>query len=98
MNRLLETDRPSRLLWLGLLALAVTLYLAPAHAQVQPQAPAPGDEELEPEHDADQQQAEMFTGWTDETFDQWVFGQRTPTASRTRLLSLLQLQIDEVDR
>lgn len=100
MKSPIGTDHPSRLLRLGLLALAVACFAAPAQAQiqVQPQVPAPGDEDLEPEVDDQQVQAEMFTGWTDETFDQWVFGQRTPNASRTRLLSLLMLQIEDVDR
>ncbi len=60
----------------------------------------PGDEELEPEPGEDPNMIDQqnFTGWTDETFDQWVFGQRTAAASRTRLLSLLTLQIEDVDR
>jgi hypothetical protein len=76
----------------GLLTLA--LLAGSARAQ-QP----PGfDDDLEPEEGADQNQMEQFTGWTDETFDQWVFGQRTPAAAKTRLLSLLTLQIEDVDR
>ena len=76
--------------WLALV-LSLALPLS-AHAQQQPL------EEDEPEVAVDQNQMNQFAGWTDETFDQWVFGSRTPAAAKTRLTSLLTLQIEDVDR
>ena len=84
-------DLPRALVLPCLVALILPLA---AQAQQQP---------LVEEDEPDPQQNEMMNfgrmnGWTDETFDQWVFGSRTPAAARTRLNSLLTLQIEDVDR
>jgi hypothetical protein len=89
MRDLHPMNRPALLA----LFLALALPLA-ARAQQQPL------DEDEPEAAVDQNQmmVNQFNGWTDETFDQWVFGSRTPAAAKTRLASLLAFQIEDVDR
>ena len=84
-------DNPRSLLLTCLIALVLPFS---AQAQQQP---------LEDEDEPNQQQngirvVQNMNGWTDETFDQWVFGSRTPAAARIRLNSLLTLQIEDVDR
>ena len=67
----------------------------PTSADAQQQ---PLEDDDEPANGQEVQQMARVVGWTDETFDQWVFGSRTPSAARTRLNSLLTLQIEDVDR
>ena len=79
----------------SLIVACLLALLLPQSARAQQQ---PLESDDEPQNGQEVQQFNRVVGWTDETFDQWVFGSRTPSAARTRLNSLLTLQIEDVDR